>query len=108
MSDDVVPSRLELAEDDRLCIVWSDGHKRLYTPGELRRNCPCATCREQRDAPPPPATSLPVLSPAEAQPLALRAMKPVGHYAYSITFSDGHSTGIYTFELLRALGEPAA
>jgi DUF971 family protein len=31
-------------------------------------------------------------------------MQPVGHYAYSIVFSDGHSTGIYTFELLRMLG----
>jgi len=31
-------------------------------------------------------------------------MKPVGNYAYSIAFSDGHDTGIYTLELLRQLG----
>jgi DUF971 family protein len=32
-------------------------------------------------------------------------MKPVGSYAYSIDFSDGHGTGIYPLELLRELGE---
>ena len=46
-----------------------------------------------------------VLSPAETKPLSLRVMKPVGHYAYSITFSDGHDTGIFTFDLLHVLGE---
>ncbi len=60
--------------------------------------------RETRRAP-PPATSLTVLSPAEAKPLALTSMKPVGNYAYAVEFSDGHDTGIYTFDLLRELGE---
>jgi DUF971 family protein len=32
-------------------------------------------------------------------------MEPVGNYAYSIHFSDGHDTGIFTFEFLRQLGE---
>ena len=31
-------------------------------------------------------------------------MKPVGNYAYSIAFSDGHDTNNYTFEQLRELG----
>jgi DUF971 family protein len=34
-------------------------------------------------------------------------MKPVGNYAYSIDFSDGHDTGIYTLESLRQLGHPS-
>jgi DUF971 family protein len=45
-----------------------------------------------------------VLSAAEAQPLTIRDMQPVGSYAYAIAFSDGHSTGIYTLEHLRQLG----
>ena len=53
-----------------------------------------------RAAPPP---LLPVLSPAETVPLAIAAMQPVGQYAYSIEFSDGHSSGIYTLEYLREL-----
>ena len=43
---------------------------------------------------------LPVLSAAEAQPLRIDAMSPVGQYAYSIDFSDGHSSGIFTFAML--------
>jgi DUF971 family protein len=36
--------------------------------------------------------------------LAIAGMKPVGQYAYSVEFSDGHSSGIYTLEYLRELG----
>ncbi len=76
---------------------------REYAISQLRDHCPCATCREKRAAPPP---LLPVLTIAEAQPLSIGGMQPIGHYAYSIRFSDGHDTGIYTFELLRELGSP--
>jgi DUF971 family protein len=47
---------------------------------------------------------LTVLSPQELTPLAIAGMKPVGQYAYSVEFSDGHSSGIYTLEYLRELG----
>ena len=99
------PTKLEITADQRLRIAWNDGEVRDYSIQKLRDNCPCATCREKRSAPPPPATILPILSPAEARPLRITAMDPVGHYAYSIHFSDGHNTGIYTLESLRALGE---
>ena len=48
--------------------------------------------------------ALPVLSAAEAQPLSIRHMRPVGNYAYSITFSDGHDSGLFTFAYLWQLG----
>ena len=99
------PTKLAKIGDNRLVIEWSDGEKRSYSFGELRDRCPCASCREKRSQPPPAASGLlPVLSAAEARPLDLLGMKPVGHYAYAIEFSDGHDTGIYTFELLRELG----
>ena len=99
------PGSVEISADSRLRITWSDGEVRDYSIQELRDNCPCATCREKRSALPPPATILPILSPAEAQPLRITAMEPVGHYAYSIHFSDGHNTGIYTLESLREMGQ---
>ena len=98
------PTKLSLTPDQKLLIEWSDGQVRRYAIGELRNACPCATCREKRSQPPPPPTSLVVLSAAETKPLRLLDMKPVGNYAYTIQFSDGHDTGIYTFELLRELG----
>jgi DUF971 family protein len=84
-------------------IAWSDGVTSTYSPRLLRDACPCATCRERR-AEPAAASLLPVLDPKETVPLAITGMTPVGQYAYSIEFSDGHSSGIYTLDYLRELG----
>jgi DUF971 family protein len=99
------PTKLELAEPSRLRITWSDGQVRGYAVRELRDACPCATCREKRKAPAQPVTMLPIISEAETRPLRITAMNPVGNYAYSIHFSDGHNTGIYTLESLREMGQ---
>lgn len=101
------PTKLELSGQDRLRIHWSDGEVREYGVRELREACPCATCREKRNAPPAPTSLLTVLSPAETRPLTIAGMRPVGNYAYAIGFSDGHDSGIFTLELLRTLGAPA-
>jgi DUF971 family protein len=101
---DLRPNKLELRGGDRLLIEWNDGQKREITFGQLRAACPCATCREKRAKPPEPVRGLPVLSLAEARPLSILGMKPVGNYAYSVAFSDGHDTGIFTLDFLRELG----
>jgi DUF971 family protein len=98
---DAVPVKLAAVPPDRLQIEWSDGARREYTYRELRDACPCASCREKRDAPPNPFA---VLKPGEAQPLGIASMEPVGNYAYSILFKDGHDTGICTLDFLRQLG----
>ncbi|MDZ4851139.1 MAG: DUF971 domain-containing protein [Pirellulaceae bacterium] len=99
------PTALALVEDRYLQITWSDGEVRRSSFGALRKACPCATCREKKraDASKKP-NLLPVLSAAEAQPLKIVAMRPVGNYAYNIDFSDGHGSGLFTIELLRELG----
>jgi DUF971 family protein len=94
---------LSLKRDgDGLRIEWSDGVTTFATFRHLRANCPCAACIEGRAKPPDPFR---VLTPQEVaagapQPVA---MKPVGHYAYQITWNDGHDTGIYPVERLRQL-----
>ena len=99
------PTKLETIEDDKIQISWDDGVVRRYSIRELRDACPCATCREKRQAAPQDPPALPVLSTAETAPLKVLAMDPIGNYAYGIHFSDGHDTGIYQLELLRELGE---
>lgn len=102
-----VPQSIRRIDHGGIEIVWSDGATGSYSPRLLRDACPCATCREQRVQPAAPSL-LPVLKPEEVAPLAIAGMKPVGQYAYSIEFSDGHSSGIYTLEYLRELGGPAS
>jgi DUF971 family protein len=102
------PVHIERQPGSRLLIAWSDGQRRSYSYRELQDQCPCATCREKRRQPPSPGPMLPVLTPQEAQPLELKSMEPVGRYAYQIHFNHGCESGIYTFELLRQLGEECA
>jgi DUF971 family protein len=107
MSGGPYPTKLEREDERHLAITWSDGTRRRYALRELRDNCPCATCREKRNAPPQSPLMLPILSDAQIQPLAVTGMRPVGNYAYAIAFSDGHDTGIYTLDFLRELGVSA-
>lgn len=99
-----IPTAIERLADDRIAIRWSDGSCREYAARELRDRCPCASCKEKQKVAPSPANLLPVISAAEAAPLRIEAMKPVGNYAYGIVFSDGHSSGIFTMALLHQLG----
>jgi DUF971 family protein len=91
-------------------ITWSDGHTSHYDFAYLREQCPCATCNDERGKKEAFAAS----TGAGAGPLASSAVLPmfkpkpraqaatqVGNYAIQITFSDGHATGIYSYDHLR-------
>jgi len=78
-----------------LALAWGDGHE-SYIPFErLRRACPCALCQKKEEGPAARKGSGP--SPT------IRALVPVGAYAVQVVWSDGHDTGIYSFETLRRL-----
>jgi len=88
-------------------IAWADGHSSHYDFVYLRDHCPCATCNDEREK----KESLADASPA-FQSSALPMFKPkpraqsaqaVGQYAIQISFSDGHATGIYSYDLLRTI-----
>ncbi len=87
-----------------LWIVWKDQHRSTYPFDLLRKECPCALCTDQRSKRETQGGLLvlsgPILKPGETQ---VRAWEPVGRYALTFTWSDGHSTGIYSFDFLRAL-----
>jgi DUF971 family protein len=86
-------------------IIWSDGHASHYDFAYLRDQCPCALCNDERHrkaALGPSASagaSLPLFKPKARA----RAAAGVGNYAIQIEFTDGHSTGIYSFEYLREI-----
>jgi len=89
-------------DGDALRIEWSDGTVGRVAWSVLRKQCPCATCNDERSK---PVDRFKVLSDREAtagapQPVS---MKAVGSYAYQIAWNDGHSTGIYTVKALRTM-----
>ena len=102
---EIFPTELDRSTDSRLVITWNDGLQQELPYRVLRDNCPCATCREKKIKLETKRELFPILSAAEAQPLNIIGMRPVGNYAYNISFSDGHNTGIFSFEFLRAFSE---
>jgi DUF971 family protein len=106
MPAEIFPTELLLQDDGSLRITWSDSRVDAIPFRVLRDACPCAQCQAARLSPPPATKgALPVLTAAQARPLVIQRMHPVGQYAYAIEFSDGHSSGIFPFELLRQLRE---
>jgi DUF971 family protein len=101
----LTPLSIRRDGNDRLAVEWNDGHRSTYTWKHLRHNCPCAGCKGESGQPPDPFRILTASELAPKPPLQPVAMEPVGHYAYKIVWNDGHDTGLYTLENLRALCE---
>jgi DUF971 family protein len=80
-----------------LAIDWADGHSTVYDTTTLRYLCPCAYCRGEAGMP-GWLDSAPTLTPEQTR---LTDIHLVGNYAVSPHWADGHSTGFYTFALLR-------
>jgi DUF971 family protein len=75
-------------------LVWGDGQVDRLGYKSLRANCPCATCRDEW-------TGERLLDPSTiAEDLKLEGMEPVGNYAVRLAWSDGHGSGLYTWEFL--------
>ncbi len=81
-----------------ITIDWADGHRSAYDATTLRLMCPCAFCQGEAGRPGWLGTN-PTLTAAQTQ---LVDAHLVGAYAVAPVWADGHDTGYYTFESLRA------
>jgi ATP-binding protein involved in chromosome partitioning len=83
--------------DDGLLLEWDQaGHTALYAARWLRLSCPCAECVEEMSGRP---LLQPELVAPDVRPVSIGL---VGSYGLKVSWSDGHGTGIYTFEKLLA------
>ena len=79
-------------------ITWSDGHVSRHNMERLRWLCPCAECRGEFGVP-GKLEFTERLTPLQTQ---LDDVRPVGRYALQPIWGDGHSSGLYTYDYLRA------
>jgi len=97
------PAHLELEKTRGLTVRWPDGTSSFYPIDYLRRMSPSAEARILREKlARNPLTVLPE-SAGDGRPLTALDAELVGNYAVRIRFSDGHHTGLYSWEYLRQI-----
>jgi DUF971 family protein len=80
-----------------LRVDWEDGAASEYGFEALRRACPCAMCAGEGGY----RGNMTATTPLSEQQVVLQEVQPVGRYGLAPLWGDGHSTGIYTFKMLR-------
>lgn len=99
------PEHLDVDRERGLTIRWSDGRESFYPVAHLRRSSPSADAKALREEMARnPLTVLP--AGRVTGPLTIADAELVGNYAVRLRFSDGHSTGIYSWTYLRSI-DPA-
>lgn len=104
---DPTPTSIDLKKDRGLTVEWSDGTSSYYAIAYLRRMSPSADMKQLRDE--MQTNPLTILNPrggGSGGPVVATEAQLVGNYAIKIEFSDGHSSGIYSWEYLRQI-DPA-
>ena len=91
------PVRITSFPNGEIGVVWDDGREAFRPARDLRCACACAHCVDE-------LTGRKTLDDASV-PEDIQALEihPVGNYGVGIRWSDGHDTGIYTFEVLRRI-----
>ncbi len=92
-----VPSDIRALSEERvLAVAWED-RKADFPFVFLRGQCACAQCVNEW-------TGEKILDPASIPTdLAIQKMELVGSYAIRIHWSDGHNSGLFTWERLQEL-----
>ncbi len=91
------PKQIILETDSKVKIIWEDGSESEFRAASLRRACPCAGCVSEW-------TGEKILKDEEiSESIRIEDVSLVGRYALNLRFSDGHETGIYSFEYLKQL-----
>ncbi|MCR9079450.1 MAG: gamma-butyrobetaine hydroxylase-like domain-containing protein [Hyphomonadaceae bacterium] len=102
MSHHAWPTELKFSKSGKaLTVTFDDGETFTLPYKTLRLESPSAEVQGHGSGPKPPP---PVIS----DDLTVEKADPVGRYAVRIFFSDGHSSGLFTWAYLRELGEKLA
>jgi len=95
----IEPREISQEGNNALRITWADDRVCDYEAAALRRACPCAQCVNEWTG---ERTLKPEVISNEVE---INDVSVVGRYALNFRWSDGHETGIYSFQYLRDLCE---
>ncbi len=84
-----------------VAIAWDDGAESYFNPEELRAASPSAETQGERDI---LGNQYGGAGPKKFPGVQVLGWERVGNYAIRFDFSDGHRTGLYSFDYLRSLG----
>ena len=94
------PKNIQLIGEE-VAFAWSDGEECYLRQDLLRRSSPSAETQGERDV---FGNQYGGGSGASFAGVRVLGWEQVGNYAIRFDFSDGHRTGLYTFDYLRKLG----
>ena len=87
---------IEVDRASHVEIEFEDGVIARFELAPLRLACPCAECNSRRQKDEPVSKSV-----MEGGPISITNAELAGNWGLSLDWSDGHSTGIYAWTVLR-------
>ena len=96
----IPPKNMQLIGSE-LAIQWEDGSESYISSESLRANSPSASVSGERDI---LGNQYGGESGKDYSQVTIDSWTQVGNYAIRFQFSDGHNTGIYSYDLLKRLG----
>ena len=97
------PKSIKKLDEKNLSVVWNDGNEYTLPLKLLRDECPCAECTDAHGT--AAANPLGSLQMFVADKYVLKALNKVGNYAVEAEWGDGHSIGIYSWDILKSICE---
>lgn len=97
----ITPTQIQLIAQE-VAIAWSDGGETYFRVEVLRAASPSAENIGEQDI------FGKVYGGARGIPnsgVTVRGWEQVGNYALRFTFSDGHGSGLYSYDYLRKLAD---
>ena len=94
----VWPEEIRLSKaKDSLFVKFDNGYETTLTAELLRVESPSAEVQGHG--------SVQKTTPAGKANVTIAAIEPVGNYAIRISFSDGHDTGLFSWDILHDYGQ---
>ena len=90
----VTPTDVAISPDGGVMVQWDDGKESRFAPRWLRARCPCAGCVDEW-------SGQRTVGEAQVKPdIRANNLEAVGRYAVRIDWSDGHNSGIWSWDYL--------